>query len=287
MKRSLSLSSKLALSLLLASIASLASAQLKTPAPSPHSSLTQTVGLTEVSIDYSRPGMKGRAIFGELVPFGEVWRTGANKPTRITFSDAVTLGGTDLEAGTYALYTIPGKNEWTVIVYADTELWGAFGYDKANDVTRFKVKSKAIAERVESLTIGFDSLHNDGATLYIAWDKTRIDIPLKVHSHEAVMSQIEELKGTPGFESVGNLYSAGSYFYESGEDLEQALEWVTAACEKSDSPAYWMLATKARIELKLGRTGAAKASAQKALELAIAGKNPDYEKIAKDILAQL
>lgn len=264
-----------------------ANAQLKTPAASPHSTLKQTVGLTDVEVDYSRPSMKGRDVFGGLVPFGAVWRTGANQPTKVSFSDDVVLGGKDIAAGTYALYTIPGADEWEVIVYSSTELWGAFGYDQANDVARFTAKPIALGHAVESFTIGIDGLRNDGAVIYLAWDKTRIDLPLTVHTHDAVMSQIEALRGTDAFENVGTLFSAGTYYHESGADLNQALEWVSSAVEKSEQPAYWIYARKARIELDLGKKGAARESAERTLELATAGGNPDYQKIAKDILAQL
>lgn len=262
-------------------------AQLKTPAASPHSVLKQTVGLTEVEIDYSRPSMKGREIFGGLVPFGSVWRTGANQPTKVTFSDDVVLGGEPVKAGTYALYTIPEKDEWTIIVYGNTELWGAFGYDKANDVVRFKAKSTESNRSLESFTIGIDNLQNDGANIYLAWGDTVVSIPLEVPTNEKVMAQIEALKGTPEFSSPNVLFAAATYYHEAGKDLKQALAWVSEACEKRDQPAYWMYARKARIEVDLGMKKEARKSAQTTLELATEGNNPDYQKIAKDILASL
>lgn len=287
MKFSRSLASRFAASVLALVLCASAQAQLKTPAASPHSTLKQTVGLTEVEVDYSRPSMKGREIFGGLVPYGAVWRTGANQPTKISFSEDVVLGGKDIAAGTYALYTIPGADEWTIIVYSSTELWGAFGYDKSNDVARFTVKPIALGHAVETFTVGIDALRNDGAVIFLAWDKTRVDLPLTVHTHDAVMSQIDSLRGTEAFEKVGTLFAAGTYYHESGADLNQALEWVSSAIEKSEQPAYWIYARKARIELDLGKKDAARISANRTLELATAGGNPDYQKIAKDILAQL
>lgn len=268
-------------------VAALSQAQLQTPAASPHAVLKQTVGLTEVEVEYSRPSVKDREIFGELVPYGEIWRTGANQATKLTFSDDVTLGGENIPAGSYALYTIPGKKEWTLIIYSSTELWGAFGHDPSKDVARIKVKPQALKQPVESLTIGFDHLRNDGARLFLAWDKTQVATELEVPTDDKVMSQIEKLKDTPEFENPNALFAAGTYYHESGKDLEQALEWVNAATEKSDNAPYWMFARKARIEVDLGKKEAAKASAEKTLELATEAGNPDYQKIAKDILASL
>ncbi len=264
-----------------------ASAQLKTPAASPHSALEQVVGLTEVAIDYSRPSVKGREIFGGLVPFGEVWRTGANQPSKISFSDDVVLGGEAIPAGQYAFYTIPARDEWTIIIYKNTDLWGAMGYDPKGDLVRFKVKPTQLAQPVESMTFRIDALRNDGALLCLEWDRMRIAIPLEVPTTQKVMSQIEALKGTPAFEDPGVLFSAGTFYHESGKDLETALAWVSKACESSEQPAYWMFARKARLEMELGKKADAKASAEKTLELATAGGNPDYQKIARDILAKL
>ncbi|MDQ8183198.1 DUF2911 domain-containing protein [Pelagicoccus sp. SDUM812005] len=264
-----------------------AAAQLKTPAASPHSLLEQTVGLTEVAIDYSRPSVKGREIFGGLVPYGQVWRTGANQPSKISFSDEVTLGGETIPAGQYALYTIPGRDQWTVIVYKSTDLWGAMGYDPKGDLVRFVVKPTQLSSPVESMTFTIDALRNDGAVLNLDWDRTRISMPLQVPTEQKVMAQIESLKGTPAFEKPGALFNAATFYHESGKDLQTALEWVSKACELSERPAYWMYARKARIEMDLGLKAAAKASAEKTLELATAGGNPDYQKIARDMLAQL
>lgn len=263
------------------------SAQLKTPAASPHSVLKQTVGLTEVEIDYSRPSVKGREIFGNLVPYGSVWRTGANQPTKISFSDDVVFGGKEIPAGQYALYTIPGKSEWTVIVYSSTELWGSFGYDDKNDVARFMAKPMKLADKVESVTFTVDALRNEGAVIQLDWDHTRIKMPLDVPTAAKVSAQIEELRGTPEFEKPGVLFAAATYYHEAGKDLKTAHKWVSKAIASSDKPAYWMMARKAHIEVDLGLKKEAKASAEKTLELATAGNNPDYQKIAKDILASL
>ncbi|MBC2604527.1 DUF2911 domain-containing protein [Pelagicoccus albus] len=264
-----------------------ANANLKTPAASPHASFKQTVGLTEVEMDYSRPGVKDREIFGELVPYGKVWRTGANQPSKIRFSDDVVFGGEKIPAGEYALYTIPGEAEWTVIVYGSTELWGAFGYEEKNDVVRFSVTPMTIDEQVESMSFGIKDLESDQAVLYLEWDYTCIEIPILVPTDKKVMSQIEKLKSSDSFDSPRTLFAAGTYYHETGKDLKTALKWVSSACEKSEKPAYWMLARKAQIEMDLGMTKEAKASAEKTLKLATEGGNPDYQKIAQDILESL
>ena len=266
---------------------SVVSGQISFPAASPHCVFKQVVGLTDVEIDYSRPGVKGREIFGGLVPWGEVWRTGANAPTKITFSNDVTLGGAEIRAGSYALFTIPEPDEWTIIIYGSTDGWGSFGYDSSKDVVRIKAKPMRLNERVESFTIGIDALRNDTATLNLDWDHTRVAIPMKVDTSGQVMSRIEELKDTPEFQKPNALFGAGSFYHDSGYDLPQALDWVSAAIEKSDSPAYWMYARKARIEADLGQKEAARASAERTRELANEAGNPDYVKIANDIIASL
>lgn len=275
------------LSAFVLSLAFSVQAQLKTPAASPHAHIKQTVGLTDVEIDYSRPSVKGREIFGGLVPYGKVWRTGANASTKISFGDDVTLNGESVPAGTYAFYAIPEEDEWTIIISTATDLWGASGYDQSKDLTRFKVKPAKLAEKIETFTIGFDELRNDSASLFLDWDHTRVAVKLEVPTEGKVMSQIEELQDTPEFQNPNTLFNAGSYYHESGKDLEQALEWVTKACETRDPPAFWMYARKARIEVDLGKTNAAKESAEKTLELATEAGNGDYQKIAKDILASL
>src|SRR5690606_6138336 len=133
--------------------AAAARAQIDFPAASPRAVVKQTVGLTEIEIDYSRPSAKGREIFGGIVPYGEVWRAGANAPTTIELSEDAKLGGENIPAGKYALYAIPGEDKWTIIVYGSTELWGSYGYDSANDVARFDVEPQSLGRHVETLTI--------------------------------------------------------------------------------------------------------------------------------------
>ncbi len=276
-----------AVAALAAALAAAGAAQIKFPAASPHATLKQVVGLTDVEIDYSRPSVKGRQIFGGLVPWGEVWRTGANEPTKITFSDEVTLGDATVPAGAYALYTIPQKDSWTIIVYGTTEGWGSFGYDQSKDVARFTAKPSELAAPVETFTIGIGDLRNDSATLHLDWDRTRVSIPIKVPTTARVMSQIDSAKDTPAFKEPNTLFGAGSFYHDAGHDLPQALNWIATAIDSSERPGYWMYARKARLEIDLGRKEAAKISAEKTLELATQAGNGDYQKIAKDLLASL
>ena len=157
-------------------------AQTKTPAPaaSPACTLKQRVGLTDIEIDYSRPGVKGRVIFGGLVPFDKVWRTGANEATRITFSTPVKFNGEEVPAGTYALFTIPGKNEWTIILNKTAKQWGAFHYDDKADLLRVKSTPAELAEPVETFTIDINDIRDDSATLNLIWDKTRVPVKLSL-----------------------------------------------------------------------------------------------------------
>ena len=150
------------------------------PQPSPAASVTQRVGLTDIEVKYSRPGAKGRVIFGGLVPFGEVWRTGANAATKITFSTEVSFGGQVVPAGTYALATIPEQREWTVILNKNTEMWGSYAYDAAQDVVRVKAPVMALTEPLESFTIGIDEVHADSAQLTLSWEKTTVHVPIEV-----------------------------------------------------------------------------------------------------------
>lgn len=268
-------------------LAAASQAQIDFPAASPRSVVKQTVGLTEIEIDYSRPSAKGREIFGGLVPYGEVWRAGANAPTTIAASHDITLGGQRVPAGRYALYAIPGEDAWTIIVYNSTELWGSYGYDSAKDLVRFQVEPSRLDRHVESLSFSFDALRNDDATLNLDWADVRVSIPVGVDASAQVMRQIDSLKDKPEFQNPNTLFGAGSFYHDAGENLEQALAWVTQAVESRDEPAFWMYARKARIELDLGRKAEALASARRTLELATQAGNADYVRIAEDLIEQL
>ena len=188
-------------------------AQVKTPAPSPHATLTQVVGLTDVTIDYSRPSSKGRAIFGDLVPFGKLWRTGANLNSTVTFSEDVVINGTTLKKGKYAIFTTPKADMWEVIFYTDTDNWGTpdnWDVNKAALVTN--VDPIALGNNVESLTIGINNLTNDSATLDISWEKTMVSVKFTVPTQKAALASIEKVLAGP---TAGDYFSAAQYFYQS------------------------------------------------------------------------
>lgn len=259
-------------------------AQINTPAPSPSATLTQTVGLTEVTIDYSRPGVKDRVIFAEdgLVPFGKMWRTGANARTKISFSDDVKFGGKDVAAGTYALFTIPTANKWTVILYTDYNGGGTPSeYDESKEAARFMVDSKKLGMHVESFTISVNDLRNSSASVWLMWEKTMISIPVEVDVDTKVMADIERaMAGT----SARDYYLAASYYHDAGKDLEQALAWVKKANEKD--PRFWQVRREALILADLGRYKDAIVAAEKSKSMAKEAGNMDYVSMNEKSIAE-
>jgi hypothetical protein len=249
--------------------------QIQFPAPSQHATITQRVGLTDVSIDYSRPDMHGREIFGGLVPYDKVWRTGANQPTKIKFSDAVKIEGKDVPAGEYAFYTIPGKDEWTIILSKNTKLWGAYGYKPDADEMRVKVKPVALTEPVETFTISIGDLKDDAATIVLEWDKTRVPVQLMTNAVEKVNAQITDALKDPGSLKPTFYYQAAGFYYDHDKDLNQAEKWVDTAIAQQKEPRYFMYYKKAQIEAKLGKKDQAKAAAEEAIRLLKSAPDPD------------
>jgi len=260
------------------------SAQIQTPQPSPFSKVEQKVGLTDVNIEYSRPGMRSREIFGNLVPYGKVWRTGANENTKITFSDDVKIAGKELKKGTYALYTIPNKDSWEILFYSDSNNWGT--PEKWDDN---KVALKATAEvqqitmKMESFTILIDELKNNSAVLNFIWENTIVKLPFEVPTDAKTLASIEKVMNGP---SAGDYFSAATYYHETGKDLKKALEWVNKAVEMQGDDAYWMLRRKSLIEAGLGMKKEAIASAKRSLASAEKAGNADYVKMNKDFLKE-
>jgi hypothetical protein len=255
----------------------LAVAQIQTPQPSPSTTLEQVVGLTEVKIEYSRPAMRGRTIMGDLVPYGSLWRTGANKNTTLSFSDPVTVGGQALAAGTYALFTRPGKSLWEVFFYTETENWGTPQEWQSKSVAAvIEVPTQSQAEPVESFTISINELTNTGANIHLSWENTRVTLPLEVPTDEKTMASIKEtMKGTP---KAGDLYQAAVYYRESGRDLQTAKKWIGKAIEM-DPGKYWMFRQQALILADLNEKEAAIKAAQSSLELAEKAGNQDYVRL--------
>lgn len=262
-------------------------AQVKTPAPSPHATLTQMVGLTEVTIDYSRPSAKGRVVFGDLVPFGKLWRTGANANTTVTFSEDVVIKGTTLKKGKYALFTTPKADMWEIIFYSDTDNWGTPENWDANKVAFSTfVDPIALGNPVESFTISINNLTNDSATLDISWEKTMASIKFEVPTQKMAMASIEKVLAGP---TAGDYFSAAQYYFQSNGDLNKALEYVNKAVSMAklgDDIPFWHLRLKSLIQAKLGDKKGAIETAKMSLANAEKAKNDDYVKMNNDSIKE-
>lgn len=260
-------------------------AQLSTPAPSPYSTVSQVVGLTEVEIAYSRPAMKGRDIYGELVPFESLWRTGANAATKISFPEPLSIEGKELAAGEYSIFTIPGKGEWTIILNKDAKVSVA-NYDQSKDAARFTVKPQKTKMDFESFTIMFSDIKDNSAKINIIWENTLVPISITDPDvDQKVMAQIEEQIPTAG--NNDNVYfAASSYYFENNKDLEQAAEWVDKAVEINDEK-YWVMHLQAKIHAKLNNKEKAIEAAEKSKALADKAGNPDYVKLNNQLIATL
>ena len=258
-----------------------ANAQLKMPQSSSLQTLTQEFGLGKVTVSYSRPNIKGRSLEKDLIPFGEVWRTGANDATVITFTDAVTLEGNTVLPGEYALFTIPGKDEWTIILNKETKQWGSYQYKQAADVLRFKVKPIKLTEHLETFSINFSDVMPSTANLDLSWENTRITIKMTTDVDSKVMANIDAAMKSekPPF------YPAAIYYFENGKDLKKALEWINIA-EAGDQKAPWFKYQKARIQLKIGDKSGAAQTARAGIEAAKVLNNAEYIRLNEKILTQ-
>lgn len=254
----------------------MAFAQLNIPRPSPASTITQKVGLAEISISYSRPSKKDRDIFGGLVPYGKMWRTGANEPTKILTSDTLTVQGTKLAPGAYGLYTIPGESEWTIVIGKDPSV-SYSNYTQDMDAARFTVKPSKTCETVETFTIQFTDVTTNSANIQLAWDDTKVSFSVSNEVDAKVMAEIEQK-----IENTMTYYQAASYYLETGRDLNQALEWVNKATEKD--PKFWQLHTKAKIQAGLGDCKGAEETANRSIELAKAAKNDQYVEMNQKLI---
>jgi hypothetical protein len=259
------------------------SAQIEAPQPSPSAKIEQKVGLTDVTLEYSRPAVRDREIFGGLVPFGEVWRTGANANTKITFSDSVEIGGKKLAKGTYAIYTIPNKDSWEVIFYNDASNWGnPQEWDDSKVALKATAKVETMPFSMESFGIFVNEISNDGAVLDFVWSNTTATLAFKVPTDVKTLASIEKVMNGPG---ANDYYSAASFYIESGKDLKKAHEWIMKATAMQED-AFWMWRRRSLIEAELGMKKEAIASAQKSMQLAEKAKNADYVKMNKDSLKE-
>jgi len=263
--------------------------KLAFPPPSPKAVVKQTVGITDIEVSYQRPAMKGRAIFGSLVPYEKIWRTGADSATKITFSTPVKLNGTSVDAGTYELFTIPGKTEWTLIIHQNKSQWGSYAYDAKNDVARIKATPVALPNAIESFSIGFADLKPAAATLYFAWEKTRVPVKIEVDLVGQMVPQIEAAMAATGADKKP-YFAAAMFYYENNLDLKKALAWMDAGLAEQPK-AYWMIYRKGLLLAKAGDKAGAAAAAKKSLEVvAVEGKGElleEYTRLNNLLLASL
>lgn len=252
------------------------------PAPSPACTLKQRVGLTDIEIVYSRPGMKGREIFGTLIPYGKVWRTGANAATKITFSTPVKLNGTDVAAGSYALYTIPGESEWTIILNKGVGKSGT-QYDEKEDVVRIKTMSLKLSEKIETFTIEFNRITDDSAVLNLVWANTVVPIRVTTDLVDKLAPQIEQVMSSD--QARKPYYQAAMFYYDHNLDLQKASKWVNAAI--AERPAHYIVYLKAKILEKLGDKEGAIAAAKQSSELAEKADDSGYVKLSQELIAHL
>lgn len=281
---------KNALLIVLLAVGLVANGQIQTPQPSAAASVSTTVGLTDVKIDYSRPSAKGRKIFGDaatvVVPYGKIWRTGANAGTKITFSDDVKVEGIAVPKGEYLIFSWPGATEWTVSLYKDIKLGGnTDGYDKAQEAANFKVKAEKLTERVETFTISIGDITADSksAKVQIAWENTSVKFTIVADFDAKVMKSIEaNTKVNPN-----NYYNAAVYYLENGKDLKQAMEWMNKALEGNANPQFWQLYQKARIQKGLGDKAGALATSKASWEGAKAANNRDYQMMNEELQKSL
>jgi hypothetical protein len=251
--------------------------RIKVPTLSPQAEITQQVALTKVELTYARPSAKGRKIMGGLVPFGTIWRTGANASTKITFTEDVSIAGNALKAGTYAIYTIPGKTEWTMIIHKNTKHRSLAGntYKQEEDAFRFKVNSEALSEYVESFTIAFTDLKSSSVNVALSWENTMVKFPINFDVAGQVEKQIAELSKAEGGMNSFNYFLAAEYYLNNGKDLEKAKKWIDAALVQTPNNARFGL-LKAKILHKNGEKAAALKAVAEANAWAKAANNANY-----------
>lgn len=265
-----------------------ANAQVEMPGASPLATLSQKVGLTDVTIVYSRPSAKGRQIYGNLVPYGKLWRTGANMATKVTFSDDVKIAGKEVKAGSYALFTIPGEKEWTVILSKNANQSGTGGYKEEEDALRVSIPAINIDPiKIETFLINIEDIKTTTAIIEIIWESTVVQVPLEVSVDERVMASIQKtMAASP---KAGDYFTAAVYYRENGKDLKQALTWINESIklnEASGMNAFWVYRQKSLIEADMKDYKAAIATAQVGVAKATEAKNDDYIKMNNESIAE-
>ncbi|MBX2906538.1 MAG: DUF2911 domain-containing protein [Taibaiella sp.] len=269
---------------LLATLSAGAGAQsLKLPALSPTTKVVQDFSMSSIELTYSRPSMRGRKIMGDVVPYGHVWRTGANAPTKIKTGEDLEIGGHRIKAGEYALYTIPNKDKWEIVINTGTGAWSADGFPKEFDVARFKITPITVHEEVQTFTIGITDITFNSCKIEIAWERTRVIIPVKADNEKVAENNIDKAVNTPSVP----YFQAASYYYETNQKTDLAREYVNKAIEQNPK-AFYMWYLKARIEKRMGHTEEATAAAKKSIELAAGTPNElEYKRNNGKLLDEL
>ena len=265
----------------------LAEGQIKMPALSPTFELKGSVGLAEVKVVYSRPSARGREVAGNLIPYGEVWRTGANASTKISFSEDVKLEGHDVPAGEYALYTIFTEETATIILSKNLTWWGSLGYDVAEDQLRFEVPVKHPSSHYETFTISFSDFTRNSAYLNMKWEHTKAMFKIETEVDSKVMADIKAQLIDNKPSNPGIYYQGASYYYETERDPKLALKWIKKAIDGAEKEQYWAFHLKAKLLARLGKKQKAIATAQKSIELAKIAGNPDYVKLNEGLITSL
>jgi Protein of unknown function (DUF2911) len=248
--------------------------QINTPAPSPAATVKQSFGLAEATIEYSRPSLKGRKMMGStLVPYGKVWRTGANKIPNLILSKDVEIEGNKVPAGTYGVITIPNATTWTIILSGNPNQWGTYGYKEAEDKFKFNVKAEKTIAKEENFTMGFSDLTLESANVYIAWENTKVKFKLSHNPTEQILAEIKE-KTAMADAKGDTFFGAAEYYYDKGLDLNQAYEWANKVV--AEEKAYWTYNLRGKIAAKLGKCDVAKADANAGMEMAKKENDPAY-----------
>ena len=256
--------------------------QLRTPQPSSTQTIKQDFGLSSIELNYSRPGVKGRKIFGDLVPYGKVWRTGANNATTISFGDDVMIGDKKVPAGKYGLLTIPDQNEWTIILTKQLDVTSPAAYKQDQDVVRFTSKPQTLPFSVETFSIMFNNVTSTSVDMDMIWDETLVTLPIKTEIDSKIMAQIKSVL----VDDNRPYYNAAMYYMENGKDLNQALAWFDKSIQQNPK-AYWAYYQRGNLLAKMGKKQEAIASANKSIELAKEAKNDDYVTLNQKLLATL
>ena len=275
---------KIVVALALFMISIVGNSQVKTPQSSPKSLLNQLVGLTDVEIEYSRPSARGRIVFGELVPFGRLWRTGANANTTISFSEDVVIDGKTLKKGKYALFTLPRIDTWEIVFYTKTDNWGnPDTFSEENVALRAIVKPELTARNVETFTIDINNLDNNFGVLNLMWERTLVALKFEVPTQKIAIQSIEKALAGP---TAGDYYSSAQYFYQSNGDLTKALSYINKALELNVDKPFYYTRLKSLIQAKLGDKKGALETAKQSLAAAILAKNNDYVKMNQDSILE-